>query len=182
MNDMSSVNHDHRRPDHFPRAALWAAAALIVAAVVFAAAGRQLGTGDNLAVDSAQPIHVDLHFRDRDDGGVAVLDGVTGAPLTIIEPGTNGFIRGVLRGLARERRLHELGQAQPFRLARWPDGRLTLDDPATGRHIELASFGHTNQAAFAELWAATRRGASATEETTFRGDSTHAEFSAAENH
>lgn len=179
---MSTATEDKRRLDHFPRAALWAAAALMLAAVVFAAAGRQRALAGGSAVAPTPTVHVDLHFRDRDDGGVAVLDGVTGAPLTVIEPGTNGFIRGVLRGLARERRLHELGQTQPFRLARWPDGRLSLDDPATGRHIELASFGHTNQAAFAELWAAARRGAGATEETTFRGDSHHAEFSAAENH
>lgn len=173
---------DTARSDHFPRAALWAAAALIGAAVCFAAAGRHASLAASEPVVTAEPSQVELHFRDRDDGGVAVLDGVTGAPLTVLAPGTNGFVRGVMRGLARERRLHELDHTQPFRLARWPDGRLTLDDPATGRHIELASFGHTNQAAFAELWAVARRGASATEASIFRGESTHAEFSAAENH
>ncbi len=30
---------------------------------------------------------------------------------------------------------------QPFHLSAWRDGRLTLDDPATGRHVELEAFG-----------------------------------------
>ena len=39
----------------------------------------------------------------------------------------------------------------PFRLARWSDGRLTLEDPTTGRRIELGAFGPTNAEVFAEL-------------------------------
>jgi hypothetical protein len=50
-----------------------------------------------------------------------------------VEPGTQGFLRGALRALVRERRQHGLGDEQPFRLLAHPDGRLTLEDPATGR-------------------------------------------------
>ena len=69
----------------------------------------------------------------------------------MLPPGTNGFIRGVLRGLARDRKLQRIGTEPPFRLTRWVDGRLSLDDPATGRRIELGAFGPTNAAAFAGL-------------------------------
>ena len=44
---------------------------------------------------------------------------------------------------------------RPFRLTRWSDGRLSLDDPATGRRIELDAFGPTNTAVFAHLMGAT---------------------------
>ncbi len=42
----------------------------------------------------------------------------------------------------------------PFRLIAWSDGRLTLDDLATKRHIELEAFGPTNERVFAEFLSA----------------------------
>ncbi len=37
-----------------------------------------------------------------------------------------------------------MGAETPFRLTRWSDGRLSLDDPATDRHVDLEAFGPTN--------------------------------------
>ena len=71
--------------------------------------------------------------------------------------GENGFLRGTLRGLARTRRSEQVSPAVPFHLAQWPDGRLTLDDPATGRHIELLAFGADNAGVFARLLALAER-------------------------
>ena len=60
----------------------------------------------------------------------------------MIEPGQQtGFIRGVMRGLARERRMRGIGDAPPFNLSLWRDGELSLTDSATGRSIELTAFG-----------------------------------------
>jgi putative photosynthetic complex assembly protein len=73
--------------------------------------------------------------------------------VALLAPGTNGFIRGVLRGLARERRQHNVGAEPPFRLTRWDNGHLSLEDPQTGRRIELGSFGPTNAEAFSRLLA-----------------------------
>lgn len=174
-----------RAPDHFPKVALWGAAVLVTAAIVFAAAGRQQATSSvsaSATFDLTRPTAVELGFRDREDGGVAVLDGSSGAEIATLAPGTNGFVRGVMRGLARERRLHGLDHTRPFRLARWPDGHMTLEDTATGRLIELASFGITNQAAFGALWAAAREADAARRTTTLGGGDSHAEFSAAANH
>ncbi len=94
----------------------------------------------------------DLRFSDRPDGSVLIEDVTTGGTASVIEPGSNsGFIRGVMRGLARERRMHGIGVAPPFRLTAWHDGELSLTDSATGRSIELGAFGATNRAAFAAL-------------------------------
>jgi putative photosynthetic complex assembly protein len=73
------------------------------------------------------------------------------APISVIAPGTNGFLRATMRGLARQRLREDEGADTPFRLTEWADGRLTLEDPATGRRIEMEAFGETNEAVFARL-------------------------------
>jgi putative photosynthetic complex assembly protein len=94
----------------------------------------------------------ELRFADRADGALLVYDTQTEAPALILAPGSNsGFIRGVMRGLMRERKLHEATREAPLTLTQWADGALTLRDEATGRIIELGSFGSTNRASFAQL-------------------------------
>jgi putative photosynthetic complex assembly protein len=97
-----------------------------------------------------------LRFVDRPDHGIAVSDADTGELVAIIE-GPAGFLRPTLSGLAEQRLRDERSPATPFRLTRWADGRLTLDDPETGRHIELEAFGPTNEAAFARFLTAPER-------------------------
>ena len=93
----------------------------------------------------------DLRFVDRADGAVVISD-IRGGVAQIIAPGQQtGFIRGVMRGLARERRAHGIGDGPPFNVTLWRDGELSLTDSATGRAIELTAFGSTNRAAFAVL-------------------------------
>ena len=94
----------------------------------------------------------DLRFLDRADGAVVIEDVRTGQPASIIHPGEKtGFIRGVMRGRARDRRSRGIGDAPPFNLTLWRDGELSLTDSATGRSIELTAFGTANRAAFAAL-------------------------------
>ena len=59
-----------------------------------------------------------------------------------------------MRGLARERRREGAGDATPFVLTAWSDGRISLDDSATGRTVPLEAFGPTNEGAFAQLFQA----------------------------
>ena len=82
------------------------------------------------------------------DGAVAVYEAESGRVVDVVAPGTNGFVRGVMRGFARERRSHEVGAAPPFRLTLWEAGNLSLEDPTTGRRVELDAFGPTNRQAF----------------------------------
>lgn len=142
----------------FPREALWAAAALVALAIGGAAAVR-LGLLPQVADPEAmraaagvEPIVTrDLHFRDRADGAVVVVD-TDGRTVAVVEPmSEQGFVRGVMRGLARERRLKGVTADRPFRLQLWADNGLTLTDLATGRQIELGSFGAANRAAFAVM-------------------------------
>lgn len=103
----------------------------------------------------ATPVRTaDLLMQDHDDGSITVTQAPTGVFVATVPPSTNGFLRVVLAGLVRERRREDQGSpAIPFRLTRWSDGRLTIDDTATGRLIELEAFGPTNEAAFANLLA-----------------------------
>ena len=54
----------------------------------------------------------------------------------------SGFIRGVLRGMGRDR--HRRGRSRwmtPYELNHWSDGSLSLTDTATNRIVELGAFG-----------------------------------------
>lgn len=147
-----------RRADTFPRWFLVGAGALIVFSLASVALVRITGSGpDQLAARAAREgtIAIEqraLRFEDRPDGGVAVIDGRTGALLTTVQ-GEQGFLRGALRTLAHQRRARDLGAEQPFQLIAHADGRLTLFDPATGQRIDLESFGPSNAGVFARLLA-----------------------------
>jgi putative photosynthetic complex assembly protein len=92
-----------------------------------------------------------LRFVDVGGGRAEIVDSGSGEMIMIMEPGQENFIRGVIRGLARERRGYGVGSHLHFRLARHADGQLTLTDPATERVIDLKAFGHTNAEDFARL-------------------------------
>jgi putative photosynthetic complex assembly protein len=91
-----------------------------------------------------------LRFTDRPDKAVEVTEATTGQVLAVFE-GEQGFLRGMLRSMARARRMRDIPGAEPLRLTAWGDGRITLDDPSTGEHLELEAFGPTNVAVFTAL-------------------------------
>lgn len=105
--------------------------------------------------DDAAPVswQRSLHFVDRPNGDIAVIDAASRLEVAQFQ-GEQGFVRGALRALARERRRHELGPEQPFELTGHVDGRVTLRDPATGMRLNLESFGPTNAAVFSRLQSA----------------------------
>lgn len=139
------------RNDSLPRWTLQALGVLLLLSLLLIGAGRVTGVG-TLNMPTAAPAESrDLLFEDRDDGAVVVYDAEKGGVIDVLAPGTNGFVRGVMRGLARERMLNEMGAGPPFRLVLGTDNRLTLEDRATGRVIDLRAFGPTNTAAFARL-------------------------------
>ncbi|MCC5867424.1 MAG: hypothetical protein JJU27_02840 [Gammaproteobacteria bacterium] len=131
---------------------LMLALGFVVAVGVFA---RTSGVvGDSRDTEAQLVESRQLQFLDRQDGAVVVLDYRDGYTVDVLDPGTGGFVRGVMRGMARERRSKNVGTEPPYRLAVWSDGRLTLDDPATGRWVELAAFGADNVSAFARMLSA----------------------------
>lgn len=154
------MSHSHSHENTVPKAALIAAVSLVVITLLMASA-VSLGFLDREAVpqlerEKAQVQAIasrDLRFDDRQDGAVIISDAGDGSSIAVIATETEGggFIRGVMRGLARERRMHGIGAEPPFVLTAWGDGSLSLTDSATGRMIELGAFGADNRAIFAEL-------------------------------
>ena len=133
----------------FPRGPLLGAAALILAALAGTALMRLSGV-DIHTPDAAAVVTRELRFEDRPDGSIAVIDANDQHAVTTIT-GQSGFVRGTLRGLARERKRSGLGPDAPFLLIGRANGRLTLQDPATGRVVDLDSFGPANAGEFVRL-------------------------------
>ena len=142
---MSATNH------HFPRGVLICAAALIVFTISAAATARWSGLGATKEPEVAASQVRELRFEDRNDGAVVIYQASDGQLVDVLAPGTNGFVRIVMRILARERKLNDQGRDTPFRLVRWADGRLSIEDPTTRRRIDLGAFGAVNTQAFAQL-------------------------------
>jgi len=140
------------RPKPLPRAMVLGTLAVLAGTLVLATLGHKAPV--NPAAIGAQPTASrDLHFADRADGAVVVSDAVTGRQVEIVEPGADGFVRGAMRGLVRQRRIAEIGPDLPFRLSTWSNGRITLQDTANGNTMELHAFGRTNVEAFLRLLA-----------------------------
>lgn len=138
------------RDQSFPRGALIGAAGLIGFALLVVSLARITGLGDYKEPPPPTVTTLELRFEDRADGAILVYEGRTDRVVDLVSPGTGGFIRGVLRALARERRGQgDQEESTPFLLRRHVDGRVTLEDTATGRLIDLKAFGPTNQEAFA---------------------------------
>ncbi len=154
------MSHAHSHENTVPRPALAMAGALVAITLALTTLVR-VGVLDREAVpaveraqDKVAAIEVrHLVFADRADGAVVVDDTDSGRTLAVLvgESGGGGFVRGVMRGMARDRRMHCIGPAAPFELTQWANGALTLRDPTTGRAVELGSFGATNRAAFARF-------------------------------
>jgi putative photosynthetic complex assembly protein len=137
--------------DTFPQWVLYCAGGIIAFSLISVGLVRITGNGpDQLA--AAPTVQRALLFQDQKDGSVLVADGVTGETLTVLH-GEQGFVRGALRALTRERHARGIGSAQPFDLVARVDGRVTLMDPSTGQRVDLESFGPTNVAEFARFLA-----------------------------
>jgi putative photosynthetic complex assembly protein len=134
-----------RIPKSLALIAVGGLAALILFVADYVDSGKLTREADAQAVITKQ-----LRFEDRSDGAIAVISASDGRVVKVIE-GEAGFVRGILRAMARERRIKEVNQTIPFELIARADGRLTLLDPATGNRIDLESFGKDNVIEFAVL-------------------------------
>lgn len=151
---------EHHHDQVIPRSVLWAAAAMIVLTIVLGTVARRARLAEPTLPARPPIAALNVSFQDRPDGALVMLDADSGRELAQVPPQSNGFVRGVLRGMYRTRKLESMGRDGGFRLAREADGRLSLQDPRTGRLVYLESFGPSNTAAFADLLAAGQRAAS----------------------
>lgn len=152
--------HAHSHENTVPRPALIMAGGLVALSLVLTGAvslgilDREAVPGVERAAASVAPAKTrELRFEDAADGSVRITDAASGQLIKLVDEDTQsgGFIRGVLRGLARERRMHGVGSGPPFTLTLWQDGSLSLGDSATGREVELGGFGADNRAVFVAL-------------------------------
>jgi putative photosynthetic complex assembly protein len=137
----------------FLRSPIMAASLLVMLAISGTAVVRLTGSGvDKMAVAAATVTH-ELRFEDGTDGSILIYDAKQNKLIDSAAPGTNNFLRGTLRGLARERKRIGVDNKPAFRLTAHSDGRLMLEDPTTGRYVDLGSFGNTNRETFVRLLA-----------------------------
>lgn len=143
----------------FPRRALIAAGALVgITLVLTGAVSAGLlskpSDANTARVEKKMAVRATrtLSFSDHPGGVLLIRDVKQNNLARAIMPGEpSGFIRGVLRSFARERRAKNITMEVAYRLTLWDDYSLSLTDTGTGRTIELGSFGPDNRAAFAAL-------------------------------
>jgi putative photosynthetic complex assembly protein len=139
-------------PVHFPRFPLMAAFAFLFAAVAVIGGARLAGFSPVQDLGATEVIQGrTLRFEDAADGSVKIIDADTNIEIAAAGPGTNGFLRGALRGLMRARKREDVSYLAPFRLERWSNGQLMLIDTAEGGRIDLNAYGRTNAAVFNEF-------------------------------
>jgi putative photosynthetic complex assembly protein len=142
------------RSGALPRGLLYGASALVGMALILTFAARVSDVG-TLHMPRERVIQsLSLRFEDRNDGSVAVRDAGDDKIIYTVAPGTNGFIRATVRGLAQEREREGIGPETPFTLTHWSDGTMSLADPTIGRRVSLDAFGPTNAEAFAQMFTA----------------------------
>lgn len=125
--------------------------------LLFVVYQTQFGTPSTEAIS---PIidKADLVIRDDSNGDilVTVIRDKQASDATEINQvlrfsGEQGFLRGTLRALARDRRMRNLTSQAPFELALHADGRLSITDTLTAKGIDLQAFGADNAAIFADI-------------------------------
>ena len=147
---MSGARHDEIA---LPRAVLIGAGLLLLLVTLAAATSRLTGVGATRVADSPAVAVRHLLFADATNGSLLISDAKSGTLVAEVVAGEGNFIRGTMRGLARERKRNGIGIEPAFVLSGRADGRLTLEDPATGRRVDLEVFGPTNAAEFVRLMA-----------------------------
>ncbi|MEM8555336.1 MAG: photosynthetic complex assembly protein PuhC [Pseudomonadota bacterium] len=84
------------------------------------------------------------------NGSVIVTDVATGRTASFAS-NESGFVSVITRGLERKRMIADVEGNPPVRIVEFENGRLALQDPASGWETELAFFGQTNRDAFAQF-------------------------------
>jgi putative photosynthetic complex assembly protein len=103
------------------------------------------------AANIAPAVERQLLFADTQDGSVLITDAQTQNEVITIPYGESGFLRAIVRGMAKQRLAAGGTADQPFILTRWENGALSLRDPITGRSRELIGFGDNQTASFERI-------------------------------
>jgi putative photosynthetic complex assembly protein len=137
----------------FPKGMLIAAGALVAMSIVFATAARLWDFGATRVAYAPVTEQRELVFTDLANGSVGVIDAGLKQQIAELRPGQDGFVRVVMRSMARDRAIAGAGADTPFRLARHSDDTLSLTDMATGEVVMLNAFGAMNRKSFEQFLA-----------------------------
>lgn len=136
----------------FPTGVIWGVGIVLAATLAMAAASvkDRSGVVETLSEGASKVVQENTFTAtdDRENKTIVIADADDGTVLEVVDRNSNGFIRGALRGLSRERDLRGIGSGEPFRVRLWEDGTLVLDDPSTGQVVALNGFGQDNARAF----------------------------------
>lgn len=157
-NANSHNGHGHSHENTVPRGALVMACGVVLFTLALTSA-TQLGwispspsASEVRAAEAASAVSTRvLQFADGPGGTVVVTDAMTNATVHVYGGEGSGFVRGVLRGMGRERQKRSIPMMAPYELNHWSDGSLSLTDTATNRIVELGAFGPTNRTTFEAL-------------------------------
>ena len=122
--------------------------ALVMAVSLLAVSSARMG----VAPRQTRPVDVavasyDFRVAAPDASGIeTVLSARDGARVAPLSRRGDDFLPSLVETLRQERVLKGVSGAQPFRLLRFADGRVSLEDLATGRELNLESFGSVNEA------------------------------------
>lgn len=156
------MSDEQARRESVPKPVLIAAGLLMLGSFLFATGARIVNDqrgGDSIDAVASR----DLSFEQRDNGALVVRDAeIAGAGqaapsqvredvIKVFDAGEGGFVRGILRGLTRDRQMRGIDLERPYRLSYTADRRLTLEDLATGYRIDLAAYGSGNVETFIEF-------------------------------
>ena len=143
------MGHDHSHENMAPTVPLMLAGGLVLITLL-GVIWQQAVVNPAATVRQAPSVVAEryLQFADRPNGAVAVIAMPDGEELAIIEAGDGNFLRGTLRGLIRERRMHDAPMSMGFVVRRYSDGAIAVIDLATDRVIDLRAFGAENASEF----------------------------------
>ncbi len=110
------------------------------------------GAAELLRADATRPSAVRIiRFNEVAGRDLVAVDAENERAIKPLGFERDGFVVSIVRSLDRERRRIGIAAGAPYRLSRWNNGQLLLEDPETGGQIELSAFGSTNAEAFATL-------------------------------
>lgn len=132
-----------------PKGALIAISSIVILTVLGVGIARLTGYKFEQAPILPEVEARDIRFIEQPDGSMQVRDAASDELIYTLPPGQEGFVRGVLRAMAFERKKYRASLSEPFHLARRANGMLTLEDPISRTLIDLRAYGADNEAAFA---------------------------------
>lgn len=138
-------------PHYIPRSLVMMAASAAIITVLVVAFAQWTDTSALRTNDGAPAFAQEVQFLPLEGGRIAVQSVADGALITTVEAGTDGLLRGALRGLSMSRTQSNLNLTAPFILQRFEEDGVYLADPLTDRSIRLESFGPLETGATADL-------------------------------